>query len=65
MNEAGGVASLVTVLWQQEHQSLGHHVWRLQNWLLVEVDHNGLVGMEEYSRDMLEEWNGVLEDMEC
>ena len=40
-------------------------MWRLQNWLLVEVEHNGLVGMEEDSRDMLEEWNGVVRDKEC
>ena len=37
-------------------------MWRLQNWLLVEVDHNGLVGMEEYSRDMLEEYVDMVED---
>ena len=28
----------------------------------MEVDHNGLVGMEEDSRDVLEEWNGVVKD---
>ena len=41
-SEAGGVASLVTVL------SLGHFVGRLQRLLLVEMGH---VGMAEESRD--------------